>query len=75
MGASPPPPSDDGPRINDRIRAPRVSVVDENGKLLGEMTIFQAWQIARERGCDLVEVAAEASPPVCKLMDYGRFKT
>lgn len=61
-------------RINDWIRVPRVKVVDENGGMLGEMPTDQARQIARERGYDLVEVAAEARPPVCKLLDYGKYK-
>ncbi len=66
--------SKDEHRINDRIRVPRVKVVDENGVMLGEMPTLQALQIARERGYDLVEVAAEARPPVCKLLDYGKYK-
>jgi translation initiation factor IF-3 len=69
----PPPPRDEH-RINDRIRVPRVKVVDENGAMLGEMPTDQARQIARERGYDLVEVAGEARPPVCKLLDYGKYK-
>ena len=68
------PTSRDEHRINDRIRVPRVKVVDENGAMLGEMPTLQALQIARERGFDLVEVAAEARPPVCKLLDYGKYK-
>jgi translation initiation factor IF-3 len=68
------PSSKDEHRINDRIRVPRVKVVDENGVMLGEMPTLQAQQIARERGFDLVEVAAEARPPVCKLLDYGKYK-
>jgi translation initiation factor IF-3 len=68
------PTSKDEHRINDRIRVPRVKVVDENGVMLGEMPTLQAQQIARERGFDLVEVAGEARPPVCKLLDYGKYK-
>ncbi len=68
-----PPPRDEH-RINDRIRVLRVKVVDENGLMLGEMTTDQARVIARERGYDLVEVAGEARPPVCKLLDYGKYK-
>jgi len=68
------PTSKDEHRINDRIRVPRVKVVDENEVMLGEMPTLQAIQIARERGYDLVEVAAEARPPVCKLLDYGKYK-
>ena len=52
--------SKDEHRINDRIRVPRVKVVDENGVMLGEMPTLQALQIARELGYDLVEVAAES---------------
>ena len=66
--------SKDEHRINDRIRVPRVKVVDENGVMLGEMPTLQAQQIARERGFDLVEVAGEARPPVCKLLDYGKYR-
>ncbi len=68
-----PPPRDEH-RINDRIRVPRVKLVDENGGMLGDMPTDQARQLARERGYDLVEVAAEARPPVCKLLDYGKYK-
>jgi len=68
-----PPPRDEH-RINDRIRIARVKVVDENGVMLGEMPTLDALRIARERGYDLVEVAAEARPPVCKLLDYGKYK-
>jgi translation initiation factor IF-3 len=68
-----PPPRDEH-RINDRIRVPRVKLVDENGVMVGEIPTEQARQMARERGYDLVEVAAEARPPVCKLLDYGKYK-
>ncbi len=61
-------------RINEMIHIPRVRVVDENGAMLGEMGADQARTIARERGLDLVEVAPEARPPVCKILDYGKFK-
>ena len=56
------------------IRVPKVKVVDEAGNMLGEMDTFAARNIARERGLDLVEVAPEARPPVCRLLDYGKFK-
>jgi translation initiation factor IF-3 len=61
-------------RINEMIHISRVRVVDENGNMLGEMGADQARTIARERGLDLVEVAPEARPPVCKILDYGKFK-
>lgn len=49
-------------------------MVDENGKQLGIVTIREALNIAKERGYDLVEVAPNASPPVCRVMDYGKYK-
>jgi translation initiation factor IF-3 len=60
-------------RINDRIRAREIRVIDENGEQLGIMTVFDAIKIARERGLDLVEVSPNAIPPVCRIQDYGRF--
>ena len=61
-------------RINERVRAREVRLIDEEGQMLGVMTSQQALGLARERGLDLVEVSPMALPPVCKLMDYGRFK-
>jgi translation initiation factor IF-3 len=61
-------------RVNERIRAREVRLIDEDGQMVGVMTSAQALSLARERGLDLVEVSPMASPPVCKLMDYGRFK-
>jgi translation initiation factor IF-3 len=61
-------------RINQRIRVPEVRLVDEKGEQLGVIPMRQALEIADERDLDLVEVAPSASPPVCRLMDYGRFK-
>jgi len=61
-------------RINEMIHISKVRVVDENGNMLGEMGADQARAIARERGLDLVEVAPDARPPVCKILDYGKFK-
>ena len=60
-------------RINDRIRAREVRVIDENGEQLGILTPFDALKMARERGLDLVEVSPNAMPPVCRIQDYGRF--
>jgi translation initiation factor IF-3 len=60
-------------RINDRIRAREVRVIDENGEQLGILTPFDALKLARERGLDLVEVSPTAVPPVCRIQDYGRF--
>ncbi|MBQ7024440.1 MAG: translation initiation factor IF-3 [Akkermansia sp.] len=61
-------------RVNDRIRAPRVRVVTANGDQLGVMTTRDALARAKEIGLDLVEVAPNADPPVCRLIDYGKFK-
>lgn len=63
-----------GPRINDRIRVREVRVIDDAGGQLGIMSPREALDIARERGLDLIEVAPNAQPPVCKIMDYGKFK-
>jgi len=67
-------PSRDEHRINDRIRVPRVKVVDENGAMLGDMPTLEALRMAKDRGYDLVEVASDARPPVCKFLDYGKYK-
>jgi translation initiation factor IF-3 len=61
-------------RINERIRAREVRVIDEDGQMLGVMSSFAALQLARERNLDLVEVSPQAIPPVCKIMDWGRYK-
>lgn len=60
-------------RTNARIRAPQVTVIDENNKPLGVLAIQEALRIAQERGFDLVEVGPKANPPVCKLLDYGAY--
>jgi translation initiation factor IF-3 len=62
------------PRINDRIRVPEVRLVGPNGEQVGIVAIGDALRLAQEADLDLVEVAAEARPPVCKLMDYGKWK-
>ncbi len=61
-------------RINQRIRAREVRLVDEEGGQLGVVQIRDALNMSEERGVDLVEVAPNASPPVCRLMDYGKYK-
>src|ERR1700740_887050 len=60
-------------RINDRIRAREIRVIDENGEQIGILAPFEALKIARERGLDLVEVSPNAVPPVCRIQDYGRY--
>ncbi len=61
-------------KINQFIQASEVRVVDETGKQIGVMPIFNAVQKARELGLDLIEVSANAKPPVCKIMDFKKFK-
>lgn len=60
--------------MNERVRAREVRVIDEDGQVVGVMSSGQALALARERNVDLVEVSPMANPPVCRLMDYGRFK-
>ncbi|MGA9774918.1 MAG: translation initiation factor IF-3 [Candidatus Dormiibacterota bacterium] len=61
--------------INDQIRTPQVRLFDDTtDEALGIVTLVDAQRLAQERGLDLVEVAPQAQPPVCRLMDYGRFK-
>jgi translation initiation factor IF-3 len=62
------------PRVNHRIRVPEVRLVGVEGDQLGVVSIEEAMRMAQELSVDLVEVAAAARPPVCRLMDYGKFK-
>src|SRR3954469_18530516 len=66
--------SKDEHRLNERIRVPQVRLIDEKGEQVGVVPTFEALQMARERGLDLMEVSANSSPPVCKIVDYGKFK-
>jgi len=68
------PPERDSTRINERIRVPRVRLIDEDGSQIGVVETEQAMALARERDLDLVEVAAEARPPVTRLLDYSKYK-
>ncbi|MBK7155047.1 MAG: translation initiation factor IF-3 [Sandaracinaceae bacterium] len=63
-----------GPRVNERIRVPEVRVIGPDGAMLGVLETHEARRIAREADLDLVEVNPKAVPPVCKIMDHGRFK-
>jgi translation initiation factor IF-3 len=60
-------------RVNERIRAKEVRVIDEEGKQLGIMAPFEALKTARSQGLDLVEVAPTANPPVCRIINYGKY--
>jgi translation initiation factor IF-3 len=68
------PESKDTTRINERIRAPEVRVIGNDGAQLGVMTVEQALLAARQAEFDLVEIAPLATPPVVKIMDYGKYK-
>jgi translation initiation factor IF-3 len=70
----PAPPSKDGPRINEDIRVPRVLLIDEHGEKQGVMPTGSALEAAQEAGLDLVEVSPNSDPPVCKILDYGKYK-
>jgi translation initiation factor IF-3 len=61
-------------RINNRIRAPQVRLIDDQGGQLGIVQLREALAIAEERGLDLMEVAPNAVPPVCRIVDYGKFR-
>jgi translation initiation factor IF-3 len=67
-------PSRDGPRVNEEINVPRVRLVDARGEMVGVVSRNDALNMAADAGLDLVEVAANADPPVCKILDYGKFK-
>jgi translation initiation factor IF-3 len=71
---SPAPVQKDGPRINEEIRAREVHLIDKDGHNRGNVTVTEAIQLAQEAGLDLVEISPNATPPVCKLLDYGKYK-
>ncbi|MFA7277004.1 MAG: translation initiation factor IF-3 [Pseudobdellovibrionaceae bacterium] len=62
------------PRINNEIRSERVRLVDQDGEMVGVVTVREAMRKAEEVGLDLVEISPNADPPVCKILDYGKFK-
>src|SRR5690242_19354475 len=61
-------------RVNHRIRVPEVRVIDANGEMLGVLSTHEALRRAQEQGLDLVEVNPKAEPPVCKILDFGKYK-
>jgi translation initiation factor IF-3 len=68
------PPERDTTRINERIRVPEVRLIDENGQQVGIMKTNEAIRYAESRELDLVEVAPDAKPPVCRVLDYSKYK-
>ena len=65
---------DDGPRINEDIRTKEVRLIDENGENCGIVPIREALSRAEDAGLDLIEISPQAVPPVCKILDYGKYK-
>ncbi len=68
------PPTKDGPRVNDDIRVPSVRLIDQDGEMVGVVSTRDGIQRAFSVGLDLVEISPNAEPPVCKILDYGKFK-
>ena len=65
---------DTGPRVNGRIRAPEIRLIGAEGENVGVVPPARGMALAEEAGLDLVEISPNASPPVCKIMDFGKFK-
>ena len=68
------PPSKEGPRVNDAINVPEVRLIDESGDNVGVVSVRDAMEMAADAGLDLVEISPHASPPVAKILDYGKYK-
>ena len=64
----------DGPRINEAIKAKEVRLIDETGNNCGVVSISEALDMAEQAGFDLIEISPQATPPVCKILDYGKYK-
>ncbi|MEM9431110.1 MAG: translation initiation factor IF-3 [Pseudomonadota bacterium] len=69
-----PPTRDTGPRVNDRIRTTEIRLIGPNGENVGVVTPERGRNLAEAAGLDLVEISPNAKPPVCKIMDFGKFK-
>lgn len=69
-----PPQRETGPRVNDRIRAPEIRLIGPEGQNVGVVTPQRAMELAETAGLDLVEISPNAAPPVCKIMDFGKYK-
>jgi translation initiation factor IF-3 len=64
----------DEPRVNRQIAAPSIRLVDQNGNMVGVVSVAEGIRMADQAGLDLVEISPTASPPVCKILDYGKYK-
>ncbi|WP_348524083.1 translation initiation factor IF-3 [Phaeobacter sp. J2-8] len=69
-----PPTRETGPRVNERIRATEIRLIGAEGENVGVVTPARAMEMAADAGLDLVEISPNATPPVCKIMDFGKFK-
>jgi translation initiation factor IF-3 len=69
-----PTPNQDGPRVNEQIRAPQIRLIDENGNMVGVTTVADGIRRAQDAGLDLIEISPTAEPPVCKISDFGKYK-
>ncbi|WP_074218492.1 translation initiation factor IF-3 [Rhodovulum sp. ES.010] len=69
-----PPTRDTGPRVNDRIRVPEIRLIGADGENVGVVPPSRGLELAAQAGLDLVEISPNATPPVCKIMDFGKFK-
>ncbi|MBT5513371.1 MAG: translation initiation factor IF-3 [Rhodospirillaceae bacterium] len=68
------PPAKEGPRVNEDIDVDNVRLIDADGSQVGVVSIAEAQEMADEAGLDLVEISPHADPPVCKVLDYGKYK-
>src|ERR671928_1306334 len=71
---APVPVAKEGPRVNEEIRSREVQLIDQDGKNHGTLEFRQAMDLAQAAGLDLVEIAPNSTPPVCKILDYGKYK-
>ncbi|MBF9046761.1 translation initiation factor IF-3 [Rhodobacterales bacterium LSUCC0031] len=69
-----PPSRETGPRVNERIRCPEIRLIGAEGENLGVLSPIRALELAEQAGLDLVEISPTAEPPVCKIMDFGKYK-
>ncbi|MDA0923224.1 translation initiation factor IF-3 [Roseicyclus sp.] len=69
-----PPSRESGPRVNERIRCPEIRLIGAEGENLGVLSPIRALELAEQAGLDLVEISPTAEPPVCKIMDFGKYK-
>lgn len=67
-------PVGDGPRVNEDIHSPKIRLIDENGEMIGVVSVREGLERAMAAGLDLVEVSPTAEPPVCKILDFGKYK-